>query len=102
MSESIFFRRYLAIILIMMFPVLGYAGQPINAANPLNQEPQEKKQDDKKQDTKKSDQKDKPEPDKADIIEVPKARKQSRPEVVAKPNAKVKPIKVVRPKIKKR
>ncbi|TKC60198.1 hypothetical protein FBD94_14905 [Pedobacter hiemivivus] len=39
-------------------------------------------------------------PNKPDIREVPKARKQSRPPVV-KPNIKVKPIKVIRPKIKR-
>lgn len=42
----------------------------------------------------------KQEPVKPDIREVPKARKQSRPPVV-KPNVKAKPIKIVRPNIKR-
>lgn len=64
------------------------------------------RQDEKKDRRKEtSDNKEKPnnkqEPSKPDIPEVPKARKQSRPPVVAKPNIKVKPIKVIRPKIKR-
>lgn len=43
---------------------------------------------------------DQQEPVKPDIREVPKARKQSRPPVV-KPNVKPKPIKVIRPNIKR-
>ena len=55
------------------------------------------------QDEKKDKSKEKPnqEPNKPDVREVPKARKQSRPPVVAKPKIKVKPIKVVRPNIKR-
>ena len=58
-----------------------------------------------RQDTKKDKSKEKPEskpqPDKPDIREVPKARNQGRPPIVVKPNVKVKPIKVIRPNIKR-
>ncbi|SMC94482.1 hypothetical protein [Pedobacter africanus] len=61
-------------------------------------------QDNKKEKrSEKAEPKEKPdqqEPVKPDIREVPKARKQSRPPVV-KPNVKAKPIKVVRPNIKR-
>jgi hypothetical protein len=71
-----------------------------------------KKQEQKKPESKKTDIKDiakKPNtdksnvenPNKPDIKEVPKSRKQSRPAVVSKPNVKIKPIKIVRPKIRK-
>lgn len=57
------------------------------------------------QDNKKEKSKEKPDnkqkPNKTDIVEVPKARKQARPPVVVKPNVKVKPIKVIRPNIKR-
>lgn len=58
-----------------------------------------------RQDNKKEESKVKPDnqqkPNKPDIAEVPKARKQTRPPVVVKPNIKVKPIKVIRPNIKR-
>ncbi len=54
----------------------------------------QKTQDKKEQATKQSPAK------KPDIATVPKARKQSRPKVVT-PKANVKPIKVIRPKIKR-
>lgn len=61
-----------------------------------------KNQDKQEQD--KKDQKDKPKAQTTgkatDIVMVPKARKQSRPKVV-KPKVTVKPIKVIKPKIKK-
>lgn len=94
-------RKYAAIVLFMMSPVLALSSQHSESRMLGDQERQEKKQDDKKGDRKKSDKKDKPDHPKEDIPEVPKARKQSRPEVVPKPNVKVKPIKVIRPKIKK-
>jgi hypothetical protein len=56
--------------------------------NPVQKEKGREKQDEK------------PIAQKPEVITVPKARKQSRPTVV-KPNIKVKPIKVIRPKIKK-
>jgi len=75
------------------------------APNANAQYQEEKKQDDKKEvDEKASKQKkevEKPSVSKTEIKEVPKARKQSRPAVVAKPNIKVKPVKINRPKIKK-
>lgn len=42
----------------------------------------------------------KPSVDKAKIKEIPKAKKQVKP-IAVKPNIKVKPIKIVKPKIKK-
>jgi hypothetical protein len=65
---------------------------------------QDEKQQDKKQGNKKSEinaTTQKVDPDKPDIREVPKARRQSRPTVVAKPNVRIKPIKIIRPRIKK-
>jgi hypothetical protein len=49
---------------------------------------------------KKSGDKGGPEQNIPDIREIPKAKKQSRP-VIVKPNIKGKPIKVIRPKIKR-
>jgi len=49
---------------------------------------------------KKSEDKGSPEQNIPDIREIPKAKKQSRP-VIVKPNIKGKPIKVIRPKIKR-
>ncbi|HEX7367032.1 MAG TPA: hypothetical protein VF273_08045 [Pelobium sp.] len=42
----------------------------------------------------------KPEPKKPEIKKVPKARNQERPKVI-KPNIKIKPVKIIRPKIRK-
>ncbi|SMD03402.1 hypothetical protein [Pedobacter nyackensis] len=55
---------------------------------------------DEKKDKSKEKSDPKQEPVKPDISTVPKARKQSRPPVV-KPNIKAKPIKVIRPNIKR-
>lgn len=58
------------------------------------------RQDEKKEKSRKKPD-NKQEPVKPDIREVPKARKQSRPPVVVKPKIKAKPIKVIRPNIKR-
>lgn len=97
--------------IITIFLLISSIGIPVLAVKPLAstdwfiQYQDEKKQDDKKQiDEKASKQKkevEKPEVSKSEIKEVPKARKQSRPAVVAKPNIKIKPIKINRPKVKK-
>lgn len=107
---------YGAFIFLMMIPRVAWSEQHSRAGTLpeyLQQErkKQGKRQDGKKQDDKslrgrdhnrgKSDKNKNREPDQEDIIEVPKARKQARPGVVNKPAAKVKPIKVARPKIKK-
>jgi hypothetical protein len=99
MPRSFISRTCVASILIMVFPVLVWAQQHAVEPPVLNQ--QEKKQEEKQQDSRKSGKNEKPDPDKPDIKEVPKARKQSRPEVVVKPNIKVKPIKIIRPKIRR-
>lgn len=58
-------------------------------------------QQDKEKDQNKETPNPKQVPQKSEIKEIPKARRQSRPPVVVKPHIKVKPIKVIRPKIKK-
>ena len=80
-------------------PFLLWASVPMKKGN-LIDTAKYQLQDEKKDNKQKPDQK--PEPNKPDIREVPKARKQARPPVVVvKPNIKVKPIKVIRPKIKR-
>jgi len=105
MYVSSFFRLLLFLMLVMVCPVFVQAGVPVNSLSFVPQEQKKKKQEVRKQDTRKSDKKEKPpqkvEVKKTDIKEVPKARKQSRPAVVAKPKVKVKPVKIVRPKIRK-
>lgn len=56
---------------------------------------------DKKKDREKEKAEKKKQPDLQEIREVPKARNQGRPPIVIKPNVKVKPIKVIRPNIKR-
>lgn len=109
MGRSFILRTILTALLIssIHFPVLATGLITPSASVPYQEE---KKQDDKKQDDKKQvDEKtakqkkevEKTDVPKSEIKEVPKARKQSRPAVVAKPNVKIKPIKINRPKIKK-
>jgi len=85
----------------MRFAVLLFFAVPVSV-NAQAQDKQEvqKKQDDKKQDPKKT-VKEKTDEVKPEIKEVPRARKQQRPSIVLKPNVKVKPIKIIRPKIKR-
>lgn len=104
MGRSFILRTILTALLIssIHFPVLATGLITPSASVPYQEE---KKQDDKKQvDEKTAKQKkevEKTDVPKSEIKEVPKARKQSRPAVVAKPNVKIKPIKINRPKIKK-
>jgi len=66
----------------------------------IKQEPQQEKV---KQDNKKAEKKQQPEQPQikdVQIKEVPKARRQLKPMAV-KPNVKVKPIKIIKPKIKR-
>lgn len=94
MGRSFILRTILIALLIsgIHFPVLA-----TGASMPYQEE---KKQDDKKP-AKQKKEAEKTEVPKSEIKEVPKARKQSRPTVVAKPNVKIKPVKINRPKIKK-
>ncbi|TQM50824.1 hypothetical protein BDE36_2587 [Arcticibacter tournemirensis] len=86
-------------MLVLVFPVLLRAEKPVEESS-IIASLQDKKKQDKKNDKKKDkgDQK----PDQPEVKEVPKSRKQERPTVVPKPDVKVKPVKVNRPKIKKR
>lgn len=99
MKRSFIFVLLVTSVLVLVFPVLLRAGKPVTESSIVSSL-QDKKKQDKKNDTKKDngDQK----PDQPEVKEVPKSRKQERPTVVPKPNAKVKPVKVNRPKIKKR
>lgn len=100
MDRSFISRALLTWTIIVLLPFTGWAGirpvKPVLLTDTAGY---------LRQDNKKEKSKEKPdgkqEPDKTDIPEVPRARKQSRPPVVSKPNIKVKPIKVIRPKIKK-
>jgi hypothetical protein len=123
MCRSIIFRICLFVLLFSAIctPVSANRLHFARTNVPAYQQDGQKQDDKKKQDAKKQEQT-KPEkktdikdiaekpntdkanvenPDKPDIKEVPKSRKQSRPAVVSKPNVKIKPIKIVRPKIRK-
>jgi hypothetical protein len=104
MDRPFIFKTLLACVFILATPFLLWATVPMKEGNLMDTakyQLQDEKKDNSKQ---KPDNNDKPNdksgPDKPDIREVPKARKQARPPVV-KPNIKVKPIKVIRPKIKR-
>jgi hypothetical protein len=96
MDRPFIFKSLLIAIFILAAPLLLWATIPMKEGK------KDQLQDESKQ---KPETKEKPnpkqEPKKPDIIAVPKARKQTRPPVVMKPNIKVKPIKVIRPKIKR-
>lgn len=99
MKRSFLIVPLLTFTLAGAFPVLVLAEQSVPESSMLSF-PQDKDKQDKKNDKKKDkgDQK----PDQPEVKEVPKSRKQERPTVVPKPDVKVKPVKVNRPKIKKR
>ena len=100
MDTSFFFNKCLIFIVIIALSQRALASRPTELKCQTYQQQEDKKQDDKKIGKKeKPDQK--PDVDKLIIKEVPKARKQSRPIIVAKPNVKIKAIKIIRPKIKK-
>ena len=105
MDTSFFFNKCLIFIVIIALSQRALASQLSELKCQTYQQQEEKKQEDKKQDDKKIGKKEKPDQkpdiDKLIIKEVPKARKQSRPIIVAKPNVKIKAIKIIRPKIKK-
>lgn len=104
MYRSFIFKRCFAFLSMLILPMLVFAEHPVVILDVPFQQQEKKKKDEKKQDSKESDKKEKQEqkadPGKPDIVEVPKARKQPRPEIVVKP-IKVKPIKIIRPKIKR-
>lgn len=96
MGSTFIFRTLLNIILILLLPISLWAITPMydkEVRDSLSRQQQEKEK-------KKSEDKGKPEQNIPDIREIPKAKKQSRP-VIVKPNIKGKPIKVIRPKIKR-
>lgn len=100
MSKRCTFRTVLSVILVTLFPLVGRGNVlPIKTVN-LTDTTRTQKQDDKEE-VKKEKPQEKKQPDKPIIKEVPKARKQVRPKVIGKPAVKIKPIKVIRPKIKK-
>jgi hypothetical protein len=99
MDRVFIFRVLFAAILIFVIPPHVQAGLVVRKKEVTDTVPTLRQEEKKEKGKEKPDNKQ--EPNKPDVREVPKARKQSRPPVVAKPNIKVKPIKVIRPKIKK-
>lgn len=100
MSKTCTFRTLLTVILVTLFSLAGLGSvltvEIVNFADTVKYQKQADKEEIKKEKPQ-----DKQQPDKPVIKEVPKARKKTRPQVVAKPIIKIKPIKIIRPKIKK-
>lgn len=94
MDSTSVFRTLLNILLLLLLPTSLWAITPVDAKKDSLSHPQQEKE------KKKSEDKGQPEQNIPDIREVPRAKKQSRP-VIVKPNIKGKPIKVIRPKIKR-
>lgn len=95
MDKPFTFKLLIGSTFILLFPVITLAyvsPEKTIAGNSVSYQEQDPKKE--KMETKQV-------PDKPDIGKVPKARKQSRPPVVVKPNIKPKPVKIIRPKIKK-
>lgn len=93
-------RTLLNLIFVALLPLAGYANVvPIEIVN-LTDTIKVQKQDDKKE-TKKEKTQEKKRSGNPVIVEVPKARKQTRPQVIVKPKINIKPIKIIRPRIKK-
>jgi outer membrane biosynthesis protein TonB len=91
--------RFAVIFCLAIAPLSGvFAVQQDSTALTVSNQQEEliKKQDKEKKDKQPENQK--PEP--LQIKEVPKAKKQLKPMAV-KPNVKVKPIKIIKPKIKR-
>jgi hypothetical protein len=100
MNNTSTIRILLKTILISLFPLAGWANVlPIKIVI-LTDTVKTQKQNDKEE-IKKEDPKDKQPENKPTIIKVPKARKQERPQIIVKPIIKIKPIKIIRPNIKK-
>jgi hypothetical protein len=97
MGRPFIFKTLLTSILILMLHPVVRADMPMKFL--IDTARYGRQEDQKDKGKEKSDQK--PVPDKPVIKEVPKARRQTRPPVVVKPNIKVKPIKIIRPRIKK-
>ena len=105
MDRPFIFRVLLTSIFIVVLPAFVWPSVSLTTVrrSSKNDIPADifRQQQDEKKDENKEKQDPKQQPDKPDIREVPKARNQSRPPVVAKPNIKAKPVKVIRPKIKR-
>ncbi|MBC7654800.1 MAG: hypothetical protein H7098_10045 [Oligoflexus sp.] len=100
MNYTYTIRTLFKAILVSLFPLAGLGNVlPVKIVNLTDTVKYQKKND--KEEIKKEDPQDKQQPNKPPIIKVPKARKQERPQVVIKPNIKIKPIKIIRPNIKK-
>ncbi|RKD16239.1 hypothetical protein BCY91_05025 [Pelobium manganitolerans] len=91
-------KTLLSLILISLFPIAGWANtvsiEAMNLPDTISVQKQDKKKETNKGKTQKKQQ-----PNNPTVKKVPKARKQPRPQVIVKP--KIKPIKVIKPKIKK-
>lgn len=102
MAGSFISKACLIFLLIYKASIPDLAARPLKFA--LNSAQEKKELGEKRQDDKKTEKKGQQEPKadvpKPDVKEVPKSRRQSPPKVV-KPDVKVKPVKVSRPKIKK-
>ncbi|NQX39988.1 hypothetical protein SAMN05421820_106391 [Pedobacter steynii] len=97
MGNTSLFRTLLNIIIILLLPASLWAITPMHDKVAIRDSLSRRQQEKEK---KKTEDKGGPEQNIPDIREIPKAKKQSRP-VIVKPNIKGKPIKVIRPKIKR-
>lgn len=106
MDKPFIFKALLTSIVILFLPAFLSASSISTDVTPLlknkssintpgDQEQEEKQEKNKKKPDVKSDG------ERTDIREVPKARRQFRPPVVVKPTVRAKPVKIIRPKIKR-
>lgn len=93
-------RTLLNLIFISLLPFAGSANvvsiETVNLTDTIGVQKQDDKEEVKKEKTQEKQQ-----PNNPAVIKVPKARKQERPQVIVKPNIKIKPIKIIKPKIRK-
>ncbi len=107
MNNTSTIRILVKTILISLFPLAGWSNVlPIKIViltDTIITQKQNNKEEIKKdkEEIKKEDPQDKQPANKPTVIKVPKARKQGRPQIIVKPNIKIKPIKIIRPNIKK-
>ena len=108
MNTSLHKKEIAVILFLLLIPVFTWANKPLpkystlfSITIPLDTTRQQTKPDQQEKGKAKDKKAEQPAPQKPDVVAVPKARKQSRPKVVKPVVVKVKPIKVIRPKIKK-
>lgn len=106
MNRPIFFQVLLIFIVSLLLPTILFASTANSVGTHALRDKQLvsiflPRQEKEKRDRKEKKQEPRQATEKPDIREVPKARRQTRPPVVVKPNIKPKPVKVIRPKIKR-